>query len=251
MLHRNSLHSIAITTVTCCPFLEGSDTSLSCVNPAIRTSVLSSLYCTWVAPRSPDSASFWATFSTGGTTSTASQIFSSPGGLNAQGIRMVYQATDLETTAAATTTGTGSETTAAGTATATSTSTSPADDNSSDSSSSGISAGATVGIAVVVAVVGIGAIVGVFFWLRRKCKYGAVGSNSGRTTTTGGGGPASSYDNNNDADHKYTGPYAPGPTQELSGVGAHGVRNPHQELVELGRSEPRFELPAADTTNWR
>lgn len=69
-------------------------------------------------------------------------------------------------------------------------------------------------------------------------------------------------------DYKYTGQYAPVNRQELSGVGAQGVRNQQQELVELGPhshaqqqqqqqynqpselgSEQPVELPASD--HWR
>lgn len=234
----------SITTVTCCPAIG--DISLGCVTPSTLSEVWSTLYCTWIAPE--DATQIRLTLSTDGTTSTVAESVSSPGGLNAQGIRMVYEATDTETTAT-TTTGTGSGTTSAATATATATATNTSTssaDNSSDSSS-GLSTGATAAIAVVIAVVGIGGVIGVFFWLRKRKQrreqqqqYGAVGPNSPTD-------PSSSNNNGNGIDYKYTGQY-PGASQELSGVGAQGVRNQQQELVELG-SEPPAELPASP--NWR
>lgn len=232
----------SITTVTCCPALDGGVT-LGCVTPSTLSDVWATLFCTWIAP-ADEATTVSVTLSSGGTTSTVAKTMSSPGGLNAQGIRMVYEASDMSTsstgstgttsasaTATATGTGTGTGTSSSLAATATSTS------SGSSDNSSGLSTGATAAIAVVIAVVGIGGIIGVFFWLRKRKQrrehqqqqqYGAV--------ATGGGGTM---------DYKYTGRYDPANTQELSGVGAQGVRNQQQELVELGSESP-VELPAND-----
>lgn len=42
----------------------------------------------------------------------------------------------------------------------------------------------------------------------------------------------------------YYDPKSPSPPSEVSGVGAYGVRNQQQELVELGQQGPPVELPA-------
>lgn len=241
----------SITTVTCCPALGR--ISLGCVTPSTLSDVWETLFCTWIAPEAATVISL--TLSDGGTTSTVAASVSSPGGLNAQGIRMVYEATDVST--ATTTTGSHiGSTGSAATATATGTSSSATSTSSSSSSSgdsSGLSTGATAAIAVVVAVVGIGGVIGAFFWLRKRKqrqRYDPTGPPSPGAAATGTAGGM---------DYKYTGQYDPRTTQELSGVGAQGVRNQQQELVELGPrqhpptelgSEPPVELPANDNA-WR
>lgn len=244
----------SITTVTCCPFIG--DISLGCVTPSTLSDVWSTLFCTWIAP--DDAATTVSlTLSDEGTTSTVSASVSSPGGLNAKGIRMVYQATDLSTTSSASSSGTSVSATATATATSTgasATSTGSADDGSSDSGD-GLSAGTTAAIAVVVSVLGTSSVIGAFFWMRRRKQrqaqqqYGAVGPHS----PTAGATPP------HPTTYKYTGQYDPATSQELSGVGAHGVRNQQQELAELGPqhnqqlselgSSPAVELPASN--NWR
>ncbi|KAK1242284.1 hypothetical protein MKX07_000270 [Trichoderma sp. CBMAI-0711] len=166
-----------ITTVTCCP-TYGSDVSLSCVTASTLRSVWSTLFCTWIAPDG-DGTVLPMTVSNGGTTSTVQGAFTAPGGLNAYGIRMVYQKTDTETTTMATRT-TSSPTRSKATTTATRTGGQP---GKTSEASSGLSSGAKaaigVGVAVPIAVVGLA--LGLFFWWwRRRKQYNRV--RAGQTT---------------------------------------------------------------------
>ncbi|TFA98231.1 hypothetical protein CCMA1212_010058 [Trichoderma ghanense] len=158
-----------ITTVTCCP-TYGTDVSLSCVTASTLRSVWSTLFCTWIAPDG-DGTVLPMTVSNGGTTSTVQGGFTAPGGLNAYGIRMVYQKTDTETTTMATTrtSPTGSEAT-----TATNTG---LPGKTSEASSGGLSSGAkaAIGVGVAVPIFVVGLALGLFFWWwRRRKQYNRV-----------------------------------------------------------------------------
>ncbi|OLN96608.1 hypothetical protein CCHL11_00837 [Colletotrichum chlorophyti] len=93
-IDNKGVHSI--TTVTCCPYR--SDIILSAVDPATLSGQWANLYCTWIAPEitridivHTENDRLW----------TEQAAITSPGGVNAYGIRMVYQSSDLETETAA------------------------------------------------------------------------------------------------------------------------------------------------------
>lgn len=150
----------SITTVTCCP--TRGDIHLSCVDdPATLSSLWSTLFCTWIAPES--SATVEMTVSDNGITRIIRSTMHSPEGINAYGIRMVHEATDLATSGAESTHTSETESAHAG-----ETSRPPADSPGPSSSSKGLSTGATAAIAVVVSVVGLALIGGLVFWLRKR-----------------------------------------------------------------------------------
>jgi len=159
----------SITTVTCCPVRE--DVALSCVpDPLALRGVFSTLFCTWIAP-SPTKLSI--TLSDNGVTSTSVANVESPGGVNAMGIRMVYQSTDLSSSAS---TKTPASNTATTTSAPSSTKSSPPT-SSATSSPSGLSTGAKVAIGVVIPLVVLAVLAGLFFWWRRRSqRYKAVGT---------------------------------------------------------------------------
>lgn len=168
----------SITTVTCCPTF-GTDVSLSCVTASTLRSVWSTLFCTWIAPDG-DGTALPMTVSDNGITSTVARTFTSPGGLNAYGIRMVYQKTDTETTTMATTT--------RSTATTGTKSSGPGKTSGSDSSdsSSGLSPGAkaAIGAGVAVPLVVVGLAVGLFiWWWKRRKQYDRVHISQSATPT--------------------------------------------------------------------
>jgi hypothetical protein len=174
----------SITTVTCCP-TYGADISLSCVpNPAQLRGVWETLFCTWIAPASGTAVRVTLS-SNAGRTSTVAETMTSPGGLNAYGVRMVYQASDLEAAAssssssassgaAGSTTSSIPNPTGGGDGSGSGSGSSPAtsDDpaaSSSDSSGGGLSTGAIAAIGVVVPLVVIGAaLLGFALWWRRR-----------------------------------------------------------------------------------
>ncbi|KAK4083636.1 uncharacterized protein Triagg1_1298 [Trichoderma aggressivum f. europaeum] len=162
----------SITTVTCCPTF-GTDLSLSCVTASTLASVWSTLFCTWVAG---DVTSLPMTVSDNGITSTVTRSFSGREGLNAFGVRMVYQKTDTQRTTMATTT---KHTATEYTPTSWTWSgwpaypTGPESSDSSGGLSSGAKAAIGVGIAVPIVVVGLA--VGLFvWWWRRRKQYNKV-----------------------------------------------------------------------------
>ncbi|PTB66253.1 hypothetical protein BBK36DRAFT_1168872 [Trichoderma citrinoviride] len=177
-----------ITTVTCCP-TYGTDVSLSCVTASTLFSVWSTLYCTWIAPDG-DGTILPVTVSNGGTTSTVVGAFQSPGGLNAFGIRMVYQKTDLETTTMATTTTTRTSQTRSKSTTATETGRPKETGEASSGLSSGAKAAIGAGVAVPIVVV-VGLALGLFFWWwRRRKQYVRAGQTTPPTELHGESPPS-------------------------------------------------------------
>ncbi|KAI3394997.1 hypothetical protein diail_1886 [Diaporthe ilicicola] len=222
----------SITTVTCCPYRG--DITLGCVTPSTLSNVWETLFCTWIAPASGTTVSI--TQSEDGTTSTAAVSMESPGGINALGVRMVYQSSDLTTAAGETTTTTSGGVTSTGAA--------GGDNSSSSSSSDGLSTGVTIAVAVIVPVVAIAVAAGLFFWMRKQ-KQARQAQQPGE----GAAGMPYDYSKGGYSDVAPGGGYydpskSPAPPSEVSGVGAYGVRNQQQELVELGQHEPPVELPA-------
>ncbi|KAK3901107.1 phosphoinositide 3-kinase regulatory subunit 5 [Staphylotrichum tortipilum] len=172
----------SITTVTCCP-TYGPDISLSCVpNPLALSEVWETLFCTWIAPRASGTA-IRVTKSEDGRTSTIVARVTSPGGINAYGIRMVYQSTDLPDTASSTITSDSSSSTSTEdpTAPASDTSPTPSSPPTDDTNTStGLSTGAKAAIGVVVPLVVLGALAIGFaiWWRRRKGRRGLLAPSS-------------------------------------------------------------------------
>ncbi|KAL2147478.1 hypothetical protein VTI28DRAFT_9378 [Corynascus sepedonium] len=160
----------SITTVTCCPTYG--DISLSCVpRPHLLSEVWETLFCTWEAPPGTAGTVITVTESAnGGRTSTVTEQVFSPGGVNAYGVRMVYEATDLQTATSSSRDGSSTgnsdndnDPTDSGS------SPSATADPSSDSGSGGLSTGAKAAIGVVIPVVVIGAALLVLaLWRKRK-----------------------------------------------------------------------------------
>lgn len=223
----------SITTVTCCPYRG--DITLGCVTPSTLSNVWETLFCTWIAPESGTTVSI--TQSDDGTTSTSAVSMSSPGGINALGIRMVYQSSDL-----AAASGTGGT---SGTATATSTgATSTGAAGDMDDSSSGLSTSAIIAIAVIIPVVLIAVAAGLFFFIRKRKQAQKAQQQGEGAAGTMDGYSKNGYSAVAPGAGGYYDPKSPAPPTEVSGVGAYGVKNQQQELAELGHQEPPVELPA-------
>ncbi|KAH6606897.1 transmembrane alpha-helix domain-containing [Trichoderma cornu-damae] len=181
----DNLGAKSITTVTCCP-TYATDVSLSCVTDSTLAGIFSTLFCTWTVPGG-GSTSLPVTVSDNGITSTEQRGFTGRQGLNAFGVRMVYQKTDTQTTTMATTT-LATTTTMATTAVATTTrsrSTTATTETSPDGpgktggshpggSSSGLSTGAKAAIGVVVPLAVLGLLAGLFIWWRKRQQYNKV-----------------------------------------------------------------------------
>lgn len=255
----------SITTVTCCP--TRGDVTLSCVDPATLENVWETLFCSWIAPASGQVVSM--TMSDSGTTSTVATTLTSPEGLNAFGVRMVHQSTDLSTstssssaTARSTTTGSAANTSGAGAS-------QTATPDSSSSSGGGLSTGAKAAIGVVVPLVVLGALAALFFfwWRRRRQSYSGVHEMGGTPVVAGskeqynsssyqggagpgGGGGAAQYGGYYDP-HKP--PHNAAPSELSSTTGWGGGRSPDggapvtatpHQIAELSNSAPPAELPA-------
>ncbi len=153
----------SITTVTCCPTYG--DITLSCVpNPLSLSEVWESLFCTWIAPRSPGTT-ITVTKSDDGRTSTVLSQVQSAGGINAYGVRMVYQASDLDTATA--TSSTSSTTTPPSTATP-ETSNPATQTPSTGGGGGGLSTAAKASIGTIIPLVVILAALGAWFFFRRR-----------------------------------------------------------------------------------
>ncbi|KAM6520804.1 hypothetical protein FSOLCH5_005585 [Fusarium solani] len=152
------------TTVTCCP--ERNGIKMWCVaDPQSLEGPWESLYCTWSAGDSR--TVLLVTTLVSGTESTSAVTMSGGDGINAYGLKMVYEASDIASTSATTTSDT---TTAEETSGTSSTTELPAETTSSGGGGNdgGIGTGGIVAIAVVIPIVVIGALIGGFFWWRRR-----------------------------------------------------------------------------------
>ncbi|KAL6909131.1 hypothetical protein GGI43DRAFT_394648 [Trichoderma evansii] len=172
-----------ITTVTCCPTFS-TDISLSCVTASTLEGVFSTLFCTWIAPDG-DGTTLPMTVSDNGVTSTVQGAFTSPGGLNAYGIRMVYHKTDLDSTTMSTMSTTTSTPASTGTKPGGAKNTGGSGSGSNNSSGGGLSTGAEAAIGVVVPVVVLGLLAGLFFWWRKRKQYNKVISSNTPTELHG------------------------------------------------------------------
>lgn len=144
----------SITTVTCCPTYVF-DISMSCVNPATLAGRFQNLFCTWTAG-SRNTRVLAVTESLTGRTSTVDQPFTGEQGLNAYGVRMVYQATDMKLLSSSSTAQTSSFNSNSNSTTA-------------ESSSNGITTAAVVAIGILVPLAIISLSLGVFFlWRKRR-----------------------------------------------------------------------------------
>ena len=182
------------TTVTCCP-VYGPGTTLSChQSPETVGERWESLFCTWRATRS-GAVLTWTESGLGTDTTT----LKSPGGVNAYGIRMLFESTDLDAVPGSTTTSTESGSKESDSAGPTpseqdSTSTEPTNtdpasagasggddgndsnnDSASTSTNGGLSQGSTIAIAVVIPVLAVLAALGFFLWWRSRRALGARG----------------------------------------------------------------------------
>lgn len=239
----------SITTVTCCPYRD--EITLGCVTPTTLSGVWEALFCTYIAPETGVTVQITVS-NDAGTTSTEKTTMVSPDGINAFGVRMVYESSDLSAAATTTSDSTSKATGTGGTAKSTSGSGSGSS-GGSDGDSSGLSIGAVVAIAVVIPVVAIGIAAGVFFFIRKQKQAQRLQSREGRNAFGGPpppSGPAAGdqkgyYGAVGPAGPSIYDPKSPGlAPSEVSGVGAYGVRNQYQEAVELGDREPAVELPA-------
>ena len=185
---RTDRAAASITTVTCCP-VRG-DVALSCVaDDKTLAGPFATLFCTWIA--GPRTVLLVTSTDTAGAVQTSAATLEGGDGVNAFGIRMVYQSTDLaalRTTSATTTTATtpASGTDAAGAPTQTA------------DAKTGLSTGAIVAIGVVIPLV-LCAILGIalFFWCRKRRARRAVGEikpeSYPASSYQGSSYPASSY----------------------------------------------------------
>ncbi|KAK4167239.1 hypothetical protein QBC43DRAFT_9672 [Cladorrhinum sp. PSN259] len=143
-----------ITTVTCCPVIN--TISMLCIDPAQLSAVWQNQFCTWIAPPKGDTVT--VTKSENGRTSTVVTSLNPPGGLNAYGIRMVFQASDMPTTSTSSQT---SSTAPAGQSTG-------GPGQNPEQVDKGLSTGGTIAIAIAIPILIIAAAVGFFFWRRSR-----------------------------------------------------------------------------------
>ncbi|KAK4451423.1 phosphoinositide 3-kinase regulatory subunit 5 [Podospora aff. communis PSN243] len=156
----------SITTVTCCP-TRGTSISMSCVpDPESLSGPWVNQYCTWTAGNARIPLEV-VQIKDGGSSKMVKTL-SGVDGINALGVRMVYQATDMTATGTPASTSGPSQTGAAQ---------GGISNLPNAESGPGLSIGATVAIGVIVPVVVIGALVG-FFLLWRKRRREAYGATT-------------------------------------------------------------------------
>ncbi|RDA82826.1 hypothetical protein CP532_6093 [Ophiocordyceps camponoti-leonardi (nom. inval.)] len=188
----------SVTTVTCCPTFNR-DVTLSCVTTSTLKSVWSTLFCTWIAPGGKGT-SLPMTLSDNGVTSTVEHSFRSPGGLNAFGIRMVYQQTDVSARhgnnhPSSSSTGTSSES-----------------DDAASSADQGLSTGSKVaiGIAIPIVIIFLLLLAVMLLWRRRRRRQSQVQPSS----------PTQQ-------------PHEKHPTQELHGENVQEMMGSNADVAEL------------------
>ncbi|KAF6832878.1 hypothetical protein CMUS01_06750 [Colletotrichum musicola] len=168
----------SVTTVTCCP--HRGDITLSCVeNDLTLAGVWETQFCTWMA--GPATVVEY-TYVSNETPRTYAATMKDRDGINAWGIRMVYQASDLvpKTTSVSETATAGGSVTAATAANTGGSSSNGTEGASSGNTSSsggndGLSTAVIVAVSIVVPVLVIAALAGLFFWWRkRKHRYAGV-----------------------------------------------------------------------------
>ncbi|KAF9774940.1 hypothetical protein IL306_006995 [Fusarium sp. DS 682] len=146
-----------ITTVTCCPY--SGDMTLACIEDSLPRPDRSELqFCTWMAGVKTI-VNVTLSESAGGSLTTTGITLTGSEGVNAYGIRYVYQASDLGPASTTESTSTGK---VAG-------QTSSADGGSTVSK--GLSTDGIIAVAVVVSVVTIAAVVGLLSWWRHRKRH--------------------------------------------------------------------------------
>ncbi|KAK1494601.1 hypothetical protein CTAM01_08955 [Colletotrichum tamarilloi] len=241
----------SITTVTCCPYRG--DMTLSCVEDDMTlANVWETQFCTWMAG---PATVVDITRTDNGVVATQAVTMSDRDGVNAWGIRMVYQASDLvpkTTSGASSASATATGTAAAGsgaTSGASATGTAAGADNTSGSatgaatsgaSSGGLPTGGIVAVAVVIPVVAIAALVGLFLWWRRR-KHRYAGVKPAETPTAPemdgssamGSQSAYAYQNQQYAQQQHDGQYpqASPPASEMVGTDMAGYYNNDKVLM--------------------
>lgn len=163
------------TTVTCCP--ERNGIKMWCVaDPKTLEGPWESLFCTWSAGESR--TVLLVTTLVSGSESTSAVTMSGGDGINAYGLKMVYEASDIAKTSATTT----SDATTSAQATPAETSENPelppepsasgdgggSNNGGGGGNNGGIGTGGIVAVAVVIPLLVIGALIGGFFWWRRR-----------------------------------------------------------------------------------
>ena len=143
---------------------------LSCVQPSSLQGPWENLFCTWLATESTNLA---LTISDKGVTSTTTEPFTSPQGINAFGVRMVYESTDLSDLSSTSSTSPIPHTTSTKNAQPTA---SPTATVGADS----LSRGAKIGIGVAVPLVVIGAVLLALFLWRKRAKHSTGASNNAK-----------------------------------------------------------------------
>ncbi|KAM5348856.1 hypothetical protein ACJ41O_008679 [Fusarium nematophilum] len=139
------------TTVTCCPRRNG--IVMSCVeDPESLAGPWESMFCTWSA--GDTQTVLLVTSDVSGTDTTTAVTMTGGDGINAFGLRMIYAASDIATTAETTRTGATNQPTQTS--------------SGGGGNNGGMGTGGIVAIAVVIPVVVIAALIGAFFWWRRR-----------------------------------------------------------------------------------
>ncbi|KAH8804356.1 hypothetical protein F5884DRAFT_883770 [Xylogone sp. PMI_703] len=155
-----------ITTITCCP--SYGEITLSCApDHSSLQGIWSTLFCTWVPTTT---TTLEVTQSSNGITSTGAVKVWSPGGINAYGIRMVHENTDIS--------GATPSSTSASTINTNSTTIPGYIDFDGSDLSSGLSTGGKVAIGITVPVGILAILAGVVFWLRKNRQSRSVSRDS-------------------------------------------------------------------------
>ncbi|KAG9259005.1 uncharacterized protein F5Z01DRAFT_669739 [Emericellopsis atlantica] len=150
------------TTVTCCP--SRGDIELWCVSePGSLVGPWESMQCTWSAGDQQT-----VLLVTTDDDATVAVTMTGADGINAYGLRMVYEPSDLEGTTATTTEASSTEQRSPSTPQPTDGDNDGADANSDESSDKGSSNTVTIAVAVVVPVVLIALGIAFFLWYRRR-----------------------------------------------------------------------------------
>ncbi|UNI20837.1 hypothetical protein JDV02_006887 [Purpureocillium takamizusanense] len=170
------------TTITCCP-VRG-DLTLSCVpNDRVLSLAWKDKFCTWSA--GTQKTVLLVTSERSGTTTTRAVTMTGKAGVNAYGLRMVYQASDLpKSTTAGQTSATRTGETGAATETG-------GDDHPGDDGA-GLSMGAKVAIGVGIPLVAIAILVGAFFFIRKRRRHARQDPNE--LPAYGAGNGAAAHD---------------------------------------------------------
>ncbi|KAK4647824.1 uncharacterized protein QC761_104750 [Podospora bellae-mahoneyi] len=249
-----------ITTVTCCPIYR-SDVSLSCVpSNAVLSGPWMGHFCTFKAKWTGNVVT--VTTSRNGVTATETQTFISPQGINAFGVRMVHQTTDISPLNTQSTSNTDPPiTTSSPTSQLGSLETSSSPDTApiAEPAGSSLSTGAIAAIAVVIPILAILAGVGFFLWWRSRRALAAsslpesspLGGPASESPGFGAGYPQQSgYTQQTSTYHGAGGPLPPQygvfskemPTAYKAAVEMPGMGNNHVELPATFDNGPQ-ELP--------